>query len=147
MTDPKVVSGVCWPRHSHCTECKKKFTAHPRLKSRQKTCGSNTCVLAHRARYRRQYRLKNPEAELHYQEKVKSNRCDNHWRAYRDKHPAGTERNRLGSKLRARLRRQGLQRQLDIVEVVDPPGYFDLFHGFAMSHRSLLAEYSATNLC
>lgn len=147
MKDPKVVTGVYWPRFSNCTECKKRFAAHPRLKNRQKTCGSNACVLSHRARYRRTYRLKNPEAELHYSEKVKSNRCDDYWRNYRAQHHTATERNRLGSELRKRLRRQGLQRQFDIVEVVDPPGYFDLFHGFAMSHRSLLAEYSATTLC
>jgi hypothetical protein len=37
-----------------------------------------------------------------------------------------------------------LQRQLDIVQVIDPNGYFTLFHGFAMSHRSLLRACQAT---
>jgi hypothetical protein len=41
------------------------------------------------------------------------------------------------------LAQAGLQRQLDIVQVLDPPGYFDRFEGFAMSHRSLVEACQA----
>ena len=39
----------------------------------------------------------------------------------------------------------GLQRQLDISEVIDPPGYFERFREFAMSQRSLLEACQATH--
>jgi hypothetical protein len=34
----------------------------------------------------------------------------------------------------------GLQRQLDIVQLIDPPGKLEQVIGFATSHRSLLCE-------
>lgn len=146
MLDPsRAVSRGISPRCIRCLECKKFFRPNPRLKSRQKTCTRRKCQLAHRARYRKQYRRENADAEKDYQQKIRSNRPHNFWKSYRRNHPGSTERNRLNSKLRKRLRRVGLQRQLDIVQVLDPPGYFDLFHRFAMSHRSLLEACQATS--
>ena len=127
------------PRCSRCSECKESFRPNLRLKTRQKTCCKRECQLKQRARYRQQYRRKNLGSEQEYSDKAKENRPFNFWKTYRKNHPGSSERNRLNTKLRKRLSRAGLQRQLDIVQVIDPPGYFDLFLEFATSHRSLIA--------
>lgn len=132
-------SRVCSP-WSRCVECKKKYSPSPRLKVRQKTCGEPLCRRRHRAKYRRRYRSQNPEVELESRKKIQASRSDDFWKTYRKQHPLTTARNRKLTRLRKRLARAGLQRQLDIVQVVDPPGYFDLFSGFATSHRSLIEE-------
>ena len=132
-------------RTVRCTVCRKPFLPHPRLKSRQKTCTEKRCQLAHRSRYRKSYRRLNPQGEVEYQDKTKLNRSPTFWKTYRLNHPKSSERNRLNSKLRKQLSKVGLQRQLDIVQVIDPPGYFDIFEAFAMSHRSLLLDYQATS--
>jgi hypothetical protein len=145
MLDPsEAVFREFGSRCIRCAECKKSFRPHPRLKARQKTCTQRACQLAYRARYRKQYRRENAETEKDSQEKVKSNRASGFWKSYRKSHPQSSERNRAQTKLHKRLRQAGLQRQLDIVQVIDPPGYFDLFQGFATSHRSLLLACQAT---
>jgi hypothetical protein len=106
---------------------------------------SRACQLSYRARYRRQYRRANFGAEEEYREKTKRNQAPEFWKEYRKDHPGSSERNQLNTKLRKRLSRAGLQRQLDIVQVVEPTGYFDHFHGLAMSHRSLLEACHATS--
>jgi hypothetical protein len=135
-------SRACSP-WSRCLECNKKYSPSPRLKLRQKTCGELLCRRKHRARYRRRYRSQNPEVEQESRKKIQTNRPNGFWKNYRKEHSSSTERNRKLTKLRKRLARSGLQRQLDIVQVVDPPGYFDLFRGFATSHRSLIEECRA----
>lgn len=146
MLDPDtVLSGILKPRASHCSECKKSFRPHPRLKVRQKTCTLKACQLKYRARYRKRYRGENPEPDREYREKAKANRPAHFWKNYRKSHLQSSERNRLNAKLRKKLKRAGLQRQLDIVQVNDPLGYFDLFLGFATSHRSLLQACEATH--
>ena len=148
MPDPtRAVPGGLSPFQCRCPECKSWFRPCPRLKLRQKTCGSSACRLKHRARYQRRYRRQNPKAEEECRAKIKERRGPGFWKQYRSSHPQETERNRLQTKLRNQLLRAGLQRKLDIVQVFNPPGYFDLFQGFATSHRSLVeasqAKYAA----
>lgn len=139
MVDPRrVVPGSPSLRCVRCSECRCSFRPHPRLKLRQKTCGKKSCQLRLRARQRRKYRRENPEAEKDCRDKCRESRGSGYWKRYRLNHPQATERNRLASRLRARLRRAGLQRQLDIAQVTDPPGYFALYLGFATSNRSLI---------
>ena len=135
---PRECAGGFGPRFGRCAECKQSFRPNPRLKSRQETCGKKECQLKHRARYRRRYRAVYAAADQEYADKAKANRPGDFWKNYRKSHPKSTERNRLNTRLRKQLKRAGLQRQLDIVQVIDPPGYFDLFSGFATSHRSLI---------
>jgi len=139
LESSNATSGIAGPRSARCSECKKSFRAHPRLKSRQKICGLKACKLKHHARYRRGYRLEFRDADREYADKAKTNRPKDYWKKYRKTHPKSTELNRLNTRLRKRLTRAGLQRQLDIVQVIDPSGYFDLFQEFATSHRSLIA--------
>jgi hypothetical protein len=42
--------------------------------------------------------------------------------------------------LRKKLKKAGLQRQLDIVQLIDPPEKLATLVEFATSHRSLLEE-------
>lgn len=139
-TPGEVGSGVFGCLRARCLECKKIFRPHVRLKARQKTCASRECRRRLRANYQRKYREKDPELEREYREKRKLGQGPDFWKSYRRDHPSSTERNRVQSRLRARLLRQGLQRKLDIVQVIDPPGLFDRYHAFAMRHRSLIEE-------
>jgi hypothetical protein len=100
----------------------------------------------YRARYRTLYRRENPQTETDSQEKTRSNRAPGFWKDYRARNSHSTERNRAQTRLRKQLRRAGLQRQLDIVQVIDPPGYFEHFYGFATSRRSLLSACQATRV-
>ena len=140
-----VLSGILKPRASQCSECQKSFRPNPRLKARQKTCMLKACQLKYRARYRKRYRGENSGPDKEYREKSKANRPARFWKNYRKSHLQSSERNRLNTKLRKKLKRAGLQRQLDIVQVIDPNGYFDQFLGFATSHRSLLRACEATH--
>ena len=145
MVDPQnAVPGSASLRRARCRECKTLFRPHPRLKARQKTCGVKVCVLRHRARYRRGYRLGNPEPEKEYRDKASSSRGAGFWKSYRKANSRSTDRNRSNANLRSKLETAGLQRQLDIAQVFDPPGLFDSFREFATSHRSLIESCHAT---
>jgi len=137
---PREVAGGFGRLRTRCSECKKFFRPHVRLKDRQQTCAEAACRRRMRARYQKKYRELNPNLEREYGEKRKQNLTPDFWKQYRRSHPASTKRNRDSSRLRARLKREGLQRKLDIVQVIDPPGLFDSFHGFATRHRWLIEE-------
>ncbi len=140
---PKGVSG--FDPAAHCAQCKKSFRLNPRLGIRQKTCGTDLCRRKHRSRYQRHYRRQNPDAEKEIRKKIKAKCGSGFWKVYRASHPKSTERNRSLTRLRMKLRRGGLQRKLDILQVFDPPGYFDKFSAFATRHRSLLNELHNTS--
>jgi hypothetical protein len=123
-----------------CRVCRRQFVPHPRLGNRQQTCGSEKCRRVHRASYRRKYRSINSEAESGYEAKRKAARPKDYWKQYRDRHLESTTRNRAQSRLRKQLRRAGLQRQLDIVQLIDPIEKLETVVRFATSHRSLLEE-------
>lgn len=139
-TQGREASWCFGPLRARCLECRKIFRPNARLKLRQKTCGEMACRRKARTRYQQKYRRINPGLEREYSEKRRRARSPEFWRHYRRDHPMSTRRNREAAKLRARLMREGLQRKLDIVEVIDPPGYFELFHEFATRHRSLIEE-------
>jgi hypothetical protein len=107
---------------------------------RQRTCGQEVCKRAYRAAFRREYRKKNPKAEQDIEKKRRDARPADFWNAYRQAHPIATARNRANSRLRKKLSKAGLQRQLDIVQLIDPPSKLEAVIGFATSHRSLLFE-------
>ncbi len=68
MQDPKKVRiRRCLQRQ--CVSCRSRFIPNPRLRTRQKTCGKESCRRTQRAGYRRQYRIKNPQAEQEYAQK------------------------------------------------------------------------------
>ena len=125
-----------------CDYCDETFSPHPRLGTRQKTCGKALCKLACRAAYKRQYRKDNHQLVQDIEKKRRVSRPLDFWKQYRKKNPGYEKRNRAQSLLRKQLRRVGLQRQLDIVQLIDPPSKLDSLVGFATSHRLLLEACS-----
>ncbi len=139
MPDPKE-KRIRHRLQRHCVSCENFFYPHQRLGTRQKTCGKESCRRKHRAGYRRKYRLQNPESEREYEQKRRTNRCSDYWRRYRHDHPTYSNRNRAQARLRNQLLKAGLQRQLDIVQLIDPTEKLEAVVGFATSHRSLLEQ-------
>lgn len=127
-------------KRSQCQICRVYFHPNPRLGKRQKTCGKQECQKTHRAKYRRQYRRANRKIDQEYQAK----RPPDYWKKYRTEHSDYVIRNRAASRLRRQLARQGLQRQLDIVQLIEFPKKLDTFREFATSHRSLLHQCLGT---
>jgi hypothetical protein len=140
MPNPEGVRARSSGLQRQCVSCHERFSPHPRLGNRQKTCGKKSCCKAHRAAYRRRYRSEDPQAEQDMRQKQKNSRPSGFWKNYRRDHPLSTARNRANSRLRKQLAKAGLQRQLDIVQLIDPPEKLDRLVGFATSHRSLLWE-------
>lgn len=121
------------PRARSCTVCGGKFRAHVRLKERQKVCGAAACQRARRRAYLRKWRRLNADASLGYV--AKHRKPQGYWPRYRGAHPESTSRNREASKLRAALKREGLQRNLDIAQATETSGKIEAFVGFATIHR------------
>lgn len=127
-------------RQKKCPYCKRSFKVNARLGDRQITCGNKRCRRAHHAKYRRRYRRLNWEEELGYQSKRKQNRPKDYWKNYRIKKVRASKRSRFVTCLRKKLKNEGLQRQLDILEVVETPNRIPMFFKFATSNRSLILK-------
>lgn len=124
-------------RHQHqdqriCCCCGRTFKPHVRLKGRQLTCGKSACKAKRHYQTLKAWRRKTPGYNKNRQYP------DGFWRAYRKNHPASTSRNREQAKLRARLKRKSLQRNVDILQVAKFPKHFDAFAGFATLHQSAI---------
>jgi hypothetical protein len=77
---------------------------------------------------------------MEYEVKRKLNREKDFWKKYRRSHFESEKRNRFLTKLRKRLKREGLQRKLDIVQAVEFPDKLVDFSEFATRHRSIILE-------
>lgn len=62
------------------------------------------------------------------------------WKEYRLKNPQSAKRNRAQARLRARLKRKSLQRNLDILQAAEFPQEFNAFVGFATLHQSSILQ-------
>jgi hypothetical protein len=113
-----------------CCCCGKSFKPHVRLKNRQKTCGHSQCKAKRRHQTLQTWRRINPG----YQKKRYY--PDGFWKEYRKKNLLSSERNWQQAKLRARLKRKSLQRNLDILQAAESPKQSKAFTGFATLHRS-----------
>jgi transposase len=123
-----------------CLGCQNKFKPNHKLKGRQKTCGKQECRRKHRCFYQRRWRKLNQSVEQEYQAKRKSGREKDFWKEYRRLHPEYECRNRKLSRLRKRLKREGLQRKLDIVQVIENAKKLHSLNEFATRHRSFVLE-------
>mgnify|MGYP001597113402 FL=1 len=133
-------------RTSKCPYCLNHFKPSFRLKGRQKTCGAEACRRRHRSRYQRRWRKINSSVEAEYQAKRKLNREKDFWKGFRRTHPEYEKRNRYFARLRKGLRREGLQRKLDIVQVVESPNKLVGFAEFATRHRSFILEFVGSDV-
>ena len=131
MPGPREVRNQAPCLRRPCDSCRQPFRPHPRLKARQRTCGREACKKAHRAAFRREYRKQNPKAEQDIGAKAPG--CAPAGlleRLSAESHPVATARNRANSRLRKMLSKAGLQRQLDIVQLIDPPEKLEVVVGF-----------------
>jgi len=90
-----------------CICCSTPFTPHVRLKARQLTCSAE-CRKKRRATKMQAWRKNHPG----YNKPRKH--PPGFWKQYRASHPEGAARNREQSRLRAKLRRKSLQRNLEL---------------------------------
>lgn len=121
------------PKNLKCPYCHKSFKPHVRLKARQQTCGEAVCRREHRRRYQKKYRKLNPGCE--------KKRDPAYYRMWRSRNPKYVFRNRFFTALRKRMQRLGLQRKLDILQFIEPSGYFERYSQFATYHRSSILEF------
>ncbi len=113
-----------------CCVCEVRFHAHVRLKNRQITCGAKKCQKKRHHQTLKKWR----RANSGYQKRREYH--EGFWKKYRRDHPQSTKRNRDQAKLRARLKRKSLQRNLDILQAAEFPKHSEAFTGFATLHQS-----------
>lgn len=123
-----------------CPCCKVRFRPNVRLMERQRTCGSEACRKKHRAMYQRKYRQQNKIEEIEYRDKRNRIRDPTYWQKWREKHPAYVARNRKQTNIRIKMRRECLQRKLDIEQLIENKRYFEPFIMFAKKHRCLFSD-------
>lgn len=117
-----------------CVCCREEFKPHVRLKNRQITCGKTACKSKRHNQTLKIWRRITPG----YQKKREYS--EDFWKEYRRKNPQSTARNREQSKLRARLKRKSLQRNLDILQAAEFPKHSGAFARFATLHRSSIVK-------
>jgi len=120
-----------------CPWCQKVFIPNPRLKERQISCGEPECKREQKHLSQRQWMLKEKEAYIQNQRDWRKNNPD-YWQEYRAGHPEYTVRNREQTRIRRSLKRLGLQKRIDILQLSEKQMEFWDLHRFAKSSRSLL---------
>ena len=88
----------------NCPYCQRSFHPHPRVGSRQKTCGSPSCKKARKAQTNARWRRENPDCCRHDYTRVKEwlGQHPNYLEQYRQSHPEYIQKNREARKLRYR---------------------------------------------
>lgn len=120
-----------------CLWCPGLFYPHPRLKERQKSCGSYDCKRKQNLWNQKQWKKKNNLICFQGQRDWHKDR-PSFWKNYRKEHPVYTERNRNQSKIRWRLSQNTLQKKLDILEVTEKTMEYWNLPRFAKDTRSLV---------
>lgn len=118
-------------RKMRCPWCSALFVPHPRLKSRQRTCGSADCKRRQNLLAQRRWKRRNPIVYRQGQSDWKRVRNDNFWKDWRDEHPEYVVRNRILTRIRKSLfkRKTGLQRKLDILQLFEKQVKFKRYCG------------------
>jgi hypothetical protein len=114
------------------------FTPNPRLKGLQKTCGNADCKKKWNRFCQRRWKRQNRDTCRESQKDW----CAAHpgyWKTYRQGHPDYVKRNRIQTVARKKkVRWRGLQRKLDILEVIDNTMEYWNMPWFAKETRSLI---------
>jgi hypothetical protein len=102
-----------WPK---CPYCQRSFRPHPRVGSRQKTCGSPSCRKARKAQTDARWRRENPDCCHGDYARIKEWRKQHpHYLAqYRQSHPEYVQKNRDAQKHRDRSKKIYLDIQAQI---------------------------------
>lgn len=125
-----------------CVWCPVWFFPNPRLKGRQKSCGSRGCKRQQNLKAQRVWKKREREDHRNDQRDWRKDH-PTYWKDYREHHPAYTERNRIQSKIRWRLSQKTLQKKLDILEVTEKTMEYWNLPRFAKDTRSLTPLMSA----
>lgn len=105
-------------RKKQCKWCQKQFSPHPRLKDRQKSCGSNDCKRKQKRLSQRNLQSRDRAAYQLAQRDWRA-KNPNYWKTYRKEHPDYTQRNRVQSKLRWQQAQLTLQKRIDILQLAE----------------------------
>lgn len=99
-----------------CPYCKRTFRPHPRVGSRQKTCGSPTCKKSRKVQTDAHWRRQNPDCCQDDYERVKEWLAQHpgYLKQYRQTHPEYVQKNREAQKHRDRRKRIHLDIQAQI---------------------------------
>lgn len=123
-------------KQKECAWCSCPFTPHPRLKDRQKSCGSGDCK-----RKQKQLSQRTLQRRDHweYRQAQRDWRAKNpdYWKIYRREHPVYRERNRIQSKIRWGQSKQTLQKRIDILELSENTMEYWELPLFAKQPRSI----------
>ncbi len=104
-----------------CVWCPTEFIPNPRLKERQKTCGSEDCKrrqnLLDQRRWKRRWPIDYRQEQDDWRKRQKEENKE-YWKDWRAGHPEYVVRNRILTRARKALSRHkpGLQRKLDILQ-------------------------------
>lgn len=132
-------------KRKRCHWCQKVFIPNPRLKERQMSCGEPECKGEQKRSSHRQWKVKEKDAYVQNQRDWRKNNPD-YWREYRASHPEYVVRNREQTRIRKSLRRLGLQKRIDILQLSEKQMEFWDVRRFAKSSRSLLPLFHAYRL-
>lgn len=103
-------------KREKCPYCRSLFIPHPRVKDRQKTCGSPACQKALKAQNNARWREENSDCCRHDYPRVKQwlDRHPGYLKRYRESHPEYVRKNREAQRLRDRKRKIHLDIQAKI---------------------------------
>lgn len=129
-------------KKKRCLWCQRVFIPHPRLKDRQKSCGDPECKRKQKHLSQQLWMAKEREAYVQNQRDWRKNNPD-YWQEYRSGHPEYVVRNRNRSRVRKSLRRVGLQKRIDILQLSEKQMEFWSLGRFAKSTRSIFLPIHA----
>lgn len=119
-----------------CLFCGRSFFPHPRLGQRQKSCGGNDCKRKQK-RLSQQFWQKREHADYQQAQRDWRSQHPDYWKSYRKGHPAYVKRNRTQTRIRKKLRKGGLQKRIDILQVIEKQMKPWKLGPFAKQNRSL----------
>lgn len=124
-------------KKKRCPWCLQVFSSHPRLKDRQKSCGSPDCK--HKQKILSHKHWQQKESKIYQQNQKDWRRAHpNYWKNYRQTHPKYTERNRIQSFIRKSFLKSSLQKRIDILQLMEKQIQFWNVCRFVKYPRSMI---------
>lgn len=126
-------------KKKRCCWCKDSFVVDFRLGDRQKSCGKSGCKRKQKLLSHQLWKKKEKKVYRKNQGDWRRNN-PGYWRAYRIRNPAYTLKNRHQSRIRKKfsLKKTGLQKRIDILQMTEKRTEFWSTGRFAKSPQSLI---------
>jgi hypothetical protein len=121
-----------------CCICSASYIPHPKVGTRQKTCGSPVCQRIHKENNNAQWRLNNPDYDKNDYGRVKAylEKNPGYLKRYRRDHPEYVQKNRDAQRRRDRVRKLNLDIQAKLnrqpseiisqLEIAPPSSHLDI---------------------